>query len=704
MKTLIACFLVAVPLLADLKSANILATVDYFSQGGGGAFDGDTPYFTAWTAGDGGSFHGGRVFGTANDTNAGCGGAIAFIELRRLDFATKNNTRLICTNTMSGYGNSGALNTPTTWTDGVDSWKTLNPWSLNGAIFLPVNRQMQSSPWHSNTSTIIMTPDRGAHWCNSVTYNTYGGCTSAHWSASGDPPANASQMMFGAPGDTSHPNTRPSVVQFCQDQSCTGMPFDADNYLYFVSATGDEKRLYSTCVAKNPAAIMDKNQWWYHTTGNANCGDPQSWTREPAKAVKIADNNNHTYFGLAGSVVYLAKAHLFVMTSALKASSLLLSTSQYPWGPFKRAVQFPPESGRQTSAMLATLDESCAGCGAEAGHWQIALAVALPGHSPSLTTFFHQIDLFTGGGLDQGKARISGLPARMSIPGLGNGLVLNGLAAAYDFGDWLHYPLGAGALGDANTYSADLTGSGNCLVTMRNTGSTAVFIGTQSGLITYSTAGIRLGGNYSSQITSQAGDCAWNLPVSGDDALTIQMILKPENVTGNGLPIVEGMDPSIKGLATPNPRPHKEFYLAINSAAQGGKHIDFRDYGPQFVTTDATWDTSGYYLLTLVKTPGPVSTSTVKIYLGAKQLPGTNAGTSDGQPPNFSSQMMVRIGCMSLGVQAYFNPGANQGTLLAATHSFFAVYSRALSDDEVQANYAALKVAMAEPPRSIMLQ
>lgn len=705
MKTLIACLVAAFPLYADLKGGNIVATVDYYTQGGGGAFDGDTPHFTAWTgSSDGGHFNGGRVFGTANDTNSGCGGAIGFIELTRLDFVTKNNTKLVCANSMSGFGNSGALNTPASWTDGVDSWKTFNPWSLNGAIFLPINRQTQSDPWHASTSTIIMTPDRGAHWCNSVTYNTYGGCTSAHWSVTGDPPANATQMMFGTLGDWSNPMARPMVVQFCQDQSCTGMPFDADKFLYFLTWSGDDKRLYSTCVAKNPAAIMDKTQWWYHTTGNANCGDPGSWTHTAGSAVKLADNNNHTYFGLAGSVFYLPKAGLFVMTSALGGDAMLLSTSAYPWGPFKRSIQFPTGTGRQTSAILATLDSSCNGCGNEPGRWRIALAAALPGHSPSLTTYFQQIDISNGGAVDNGRGRIGRLPTRISIQGVGNRLILNGLAAAYDFGDWLNYPLGPSRYGDANTYSADLTGSGNCLVTLRNNGASTLFLGTQSSYITYSAAGIRLGGNYSSQITSQAGDCSWNLPISGDAAFTIQMILKPENVTTNGLPVLEGMDPSINGALTPNPRPHREFVLAINSAWQNGKHLDFSDYGPQYVTTSPTWNANSYYLLTLVKTPGPVSASTVKIYLGATQQPGTNVGSPDGQSPNLSSQMMVRIGCWSFGVQTYCNPGDYHGTMLPATHSFFAVYTRALSEDEVERNYTALKEAMTQPPRSITLQ
>jgi hypothetical protein len=705
MRALLVFLLAAASIHADLRGGNILATVDYYTQGGGGLFDGDTPHFTAWTgANDGGHFSGGRVFGTANDTNSGCGGAIAFIELVRIDFGAKSNTKLLCANTMPGYGNSGALHVPATWTDNVDSWKTLNPWSLNGVIFLPINRQTQSNPWHSSMSSIIMTPDHGAHWCNSLTYNTYKGCTSAHWSAAGDPPANPFEMMFGAPGDTSHPNTRPMVVQFCQDQSCTGMPFDADNFLYFVSATGDERRLYATCVAKNTAAIMDKDQWWYHTTGNATCGDDASWTHEPAKAIKIADNGNHTYYGLAGSVFYLARAGVFVMTSALNGDSLLLATSQYPWGPFKRSIQFPPGTGRQTSAILATLDAKCSGCGPESGRWQIALAAALPGHSPSLTTFFHQIDISSGAAPERGRGRIGGLPARIPIQGAANRLILNGLVAAYDFGDWLNHPMGAAAYKDANTYAADITGNGNCLVTLRNNGTPTVFTGTQSGYVTYSAAGIRLGGDYSTQITSRAGDCGWDLPISGDSAFTIQMILKPENVTGNGLPIVEAMDPSINGLAIPDPRPHREFAVAINSAWQGGKHLDFRDYGPQYVSATPDWEANSYYLLTVVKTPGPVSTSTVKIYLGATEQPAANMGSPDGRSPSFSSNMMVRIGCWSLGVQSYCNPGDYHSTMLAATHSFFAVYTRALSADEVSHNYEELKEAMARAPRSIELQ
>jgi hypothetical protein len=705
MRAILAFLLAALPLQAQVKGGSILATVDYHTQGGGGLFDGDTPHFTAWTgAKDGGNFNGGRVFGTANDTNAGCGGAIGFIELVRIDFGAKSNTKLACANPMAGYGNSGALNFPPTWTDNVDSWKTFNPWSLNGTIFLPINRQTQSNPWHSSTSSIIMTPDHGAHWCNSVTYNTYGGCTSAHWSATGDAPANASQMMFGVPGDTSHPNTRPMVVQFCQDQSCNGMPFDGDNYLYFVSATGDEKRLFSTCVAKNASSIMDKDAWWYHTTGNANCGDAASWTHNPATAVKIADNNNHTYYGLAGSVFYLPKAGVFVLTSALNGDSMLLSTSQYPWGPFKRDVQFPSGTGRQTSAILATLDGNCPGCGVEARRWQVALAAALPGHSPSLTTFFHQVDLSSGAAPERGRGRIGGLPGRIPIQGAPNRLILSGLAAAYDFGDWLNHPLGAAAYKEANTYSADLTGNGNCLVTLRNNGTTTVFTGTQSSYVSYSGEGIRLGGDYSAQITSRAGDCGWDLPISGDSAFTIQMILKPENVTGNGLPILEAMDPSINGLAVPDPRPHREFALAINSAWQAGKHLDFRDYGPQYVSTSPSWNANSYYLLTIVKTPGPVSTSTVKIYLGATEQAGTNMGSPDGQPPNFSDKMMVRMGCWSFGVQSYCNPGDYHSTMLPATHSFFAVYTRALSADEVNHNYEALKEAMARVPRNIVLE
>src|SRR5262249_53763955 len=111
---------------------------------------------------------------------------------------------------------------------------------------------------------------------------------------------------------------------------------------------------------------------------------------------------------------------------------------------------------------------------------------------------------------------------------------------------------------------------------------------------------------------------------------------------------------------------------------------------------------NNYYLVTVTKSPGVVSTSNTKIYIGSALQTTTRIGTSDGQSPNLASNLKLRLNCASFGVDSTCQTGS--GTVLGGTYSYLAIYNRALSADEVAHNYAALKADMAQAPRSITLQ
>jgi hypothetical protein len=652
MKRLLSLVLMALPLLADLRStAREINTIDLYVDAGQTGFGGDTYHFTAWTdPSSGGNFNGGRIYGSYNDGH-GCagGGNIAFLELTVLDWSNKANTHMNCVNSMSSYGSSQFQ--PAGWTEVGTAWKSFYPISWNGDIYWFINRQQISNPWRAHMSTVITSPDRGLHWCNPATFASHSGspgCDATNYQANGDAPPNPSTgMMWGSEGVFTNPMARPVHVQFCQDETCSGMPFNADNFLYFVSTTGIGDKEYAACVAKSKAAIMDVAQWWYWKGGNGTCGDTNSWTHTIGSAVAVQSqySSGADLFGYPSSVIYIPEAGQFLMTSFTADYTTTLLTSNYPWGPWKRIAVAPTTGqGGFPSANLAWLDRGCAGCNTNPGRWQLTYAASVYGHTSDASLYFHQIEIANGGPIGGGGLTMRGvLNIRESADGIGGRLIARGAIRAYDFADYSDLP--SSIWTSAGVYVRELLGSGNCLA-IGTSATGSMTWGSQSGTagIFYQAGGIRLGG-YSAHASSIGANCAGTgyLPLSGDPAFTVQMIIRPEDITGNGLGLFQFGDPANFGS-------HKTIMVKQNQAFAGGNHIDFMDISGKYVQTPVTWPAGAnqYYLVTIVKTSGggaSIDASHIKVYIGNTLFTGSNVGSNDGLPINLPANLALMVGC-----------------------------------------------------------
>ena len=132
-----------------------------------------------------------------------------------------------------------------------------------------------------------------------------------------------------------------------------------------------------------------------------------------------------------------------------------------------------------------------------------------------------------------------------------------------------------------------------------------------------------------------------------------------------------------------------------NQAFAGGNHIDFMDISGKYVQTTVTWPAGAnqYYLVTIVKTSGggaSIDASHIKVYIGNTLFTGSNVGSNDGLPINLPANLALMVGCAQ-------NPMSNcdGGTMsqdaVPGVRSYFRVYDRALSADEIARNYAVLK-------------
>jgi hypothetical protein len=294
------------------------------------------------------------------------------------------------------------------------------------------------------------------------------------------------------------------------------------------------------------------------------------------------------------------------------------------------------------------------------------------------------------------------LPVRASNGGTGGRYILNGLKMAYAYDDKLDYP--NAALASAGLYFRDMLGSTRCLVSGMNPPGYMVW-GLQSTTppISYASNGIYLGGQYAAQLSSSDANCSGVLPLSGDAAFTVQMVLKMDDVSpSSGAVLFDLFDPSLSGTS----RAHADFYAALNAGWEGGSHLDIGEYnGSQYLQASPSWANGQYVLITVVKRPGVLNATNASVYVGTTNYALAVLGTpANGLGMNLSSNLKLRMGCWGFGNPTYCNPGQSGETQNAAVHSFFALYNRALSSDEVAHNYAALKAAMARSPRAIALQ
>jgi hypothetical protein len=709
--------------LADLKSTGRATdSIDIWTDMSGyGTTFGDTSMPTAWSgSGAGGNWSGGHIYASYNDGGNWCGGgsdsAIALLEVTAVNWTTKSSTAMSCVNGMSAYGN--APNVPAGWSDGA-SWKTFNILAYNGKIFWWPYRQACAPGCFGYQSTVITSPDKGLHWCNHETYAAHTGspgCDSANWVATGDVPASNTHMAFGAAGSSNNPMARPIHVQFCQDETCNGMPFGADSYHYFTTLDGNNY-MFAVCVAKG--SEMDPTAYWYHTTGNANCSDTGSWTHTMGSAVRIQKQASEgaDYYGYPSSIIYVPGAGgtqgQFMLTSydAAKTRTMMMS-SFYPWGPWKVFAMAPVDSqGTFVATNVAWLDSACSGCGTNPGRYDLTVMDTIYTHEATRGSFaFRKIPLAMGGPSTPntppaGKNVLGKLPIRVSKDGLNKSLIGNGLVYALGFDDGMYY-----ASSDytyLGMYTRDLLGSGNCLVGAGNPAGSMIF-GAQNGTVSlsYLAAGLYVGDAsdaYVGQLSANKANCAWSVPLSGNAAFTVIWIGSLDNVSKNQGMIWEFQDTSTA---------HTGVSLGTNINVEGGSHVDAYDNN-YTVRTNPGLTSGQYNMITFVKAAGAFG-STSKIIFGNGASTKTwcasgcgsawngTSGTDSGNL-NLSASTKLLMHCAGFGISSRCTTGGS-GPVGGGTDSFFAIYNRALSGEEVNRNYIALKAAMAQAPRSITVQ
>lgn len=345
----------------------------------------------------------GRQLSTANDgTSAGGAGRSLFVyAITTLDLSNPVNTVFSIVNTMDDFGASGAPNAPAGWNGKASSldftrngsnWKTNGkPLSFAGWNCLNIIRQGVAAFYESADSSMVCSPDGGAHWCNPFTYFNHSGspgCDSGNWSPTGDPPpcgslafgsacldatyndATHSSMMWKDQAPFNGTTNRMGRVwwfDYCQANACTGMPDGADNYLYFFSSNGLYARTILGRVLKSGGIdfIMDPAHYeWYsqanYRNTNDGVGTGSSWTSTLANAVDIfvasqsagvgtsvVASGYTQVLGMWGNPVYMCANSRcgYIMTTSiptLNNSGNQTQTVSFPapWGPFTIKSQF----------------------------------------------------------------------------------------------------------------------------------------------------------------------------------------------------------------------------------------------------------------------------------------------------------------------------------------------------------------------------
>ena len=301
-----------------------------------GKQNGDTDQFSVWTSsGSGGKFNGGRIFGIMGDADFGGsnnGNHILFTELVNLDPDNPANTKIVLVNTMESYGVAAAGNC-----FGVSpnfSCSGYMPFSIGDNIYLPVHSQDHGFPWRTLLSSIIMSPDRGQHWCNYQTYTSaQNTCTAANWKADGDMATSDAGIQWvpkGGDWDPTGKMGKLTFVQINQDGATPPAIAGVDTSFYYVlSNTGDNTNtvhhLYAHRFKGDP--MLPAN--WSHWNG-------RSWGKDPDSCVAIEPPEWTNHISFSQSVIYSVDHQLFYMSTDNDGSmgALPMAWSTTPWGPW----------------------------------------------------------------------------------------------------------------------------------------------------------------------------------------------------------------------------------------------------------------------------------------------------------------------------------------------------------------------------------
>jgi hypothetical protein len=151
---------------------------------------------------------------------------------------------------------------------------------------------------------------------------------------------------------------------YCQDNSCTGMPDSADTYLYGFSSNGGRTSQYLFRVQKDPDHWFDPAQYkWYTQSGytytNTGNGSAGNWTATQASATQMWGQTDPSNTGTVplmnwgpigyGQVAYLCSGvacSLVNTTPNAPLGGYALPNSQHPWGPWFASGGYAQGSGR----------------------------------------------------------------------------------------------------------------------------------------------------------------------------------------------------------------------------------------------------------------------------------------------------------------------------------------------------------------------
>jgi hypothetical protein len=647
-----------------------------------------------------------------------------------LDMTNVANITTPTFNLMASFGvNSGAIDTPSGWAGQCTSghgtfcnWKSAKPISVNGWLVLPVYRQDVGAFYNGSDSTLIASPDGGLHWCNPYTFANRAvspGCDSSNWSAAGDAPTNPSTSQYT---DATHSaimwkdvapfngsSNRMGILAFfdyCQDNSCTGMPDNADNYLYAFGANGLHSLNILARVPKDIVKIMDPAQWsYYNHAGYApsNVGDGTDWTATLSSAVDVFGgvgttqahvglNNgivvnlgefiNPIYVCANGGCAYVAANTTFHATpTATNGNQLVPMAFPHPWGPYRitpglmdnevngfwhflRWTAWTPDSTPYHSCLATNWDNYTAG-------------------APGGATMFFQSYCLTLASPQTGMQLLGNTPLRFSMGIQPNALIRNGLQRYFDFSEAkVIQDYGAANVPLPDLYSLDLTHYPPTaqLYGCYTEGTVKCGYPAASKGLDWDAYGITMGdAGYSARLelrdlVSSTGYGALNDTTftanGGDTSFTISTVFRTTDNTISQTLLNAGPTGNQMYVLNYGPFPG----LVIVGWHIGSTYLSATSSAGDIANN--TW----YNLVVTYTAGGSFDTSRVKIYINGVSHP-IGAGT-DPTTPSIGS------GSITVGFQA-----ANSWTL-TGTMAGIGWYNRVLSPAEVAHNYAVLKAAL----------
>jgi len=247
----------------------------------------DTYYFTAWLANASQLpvTTGLPIIGTGNDlTWKTCAANLSIAQLAEFSWSSPNAARVYEVNCMTSYGASGGTNVPAGWlghcsngddaTTTVCTWKSREPFALDGCQYLPIERQVSAGNARIHDATMIKSCDAGQTWSNPFTI-----ANSLPAQANGDAPLCGA--LNSSPGSTClSPSYAGSIMwpsvpansanvsldnwyayQYGQDGSLpvdVGGPCDPNTYVCFMLADSSFARVLRTDLPS-----LDVTKWQY---------------------------------------------------------------------------------------------------------------------------------------------------------------------------------------------------------------------------------------------------------------------------------------------------------------------------------------------------------------------------------------------------------------------------------------------------------